>query len=341
MQTATTATRRPRHKKECNDVFFLLVFLALVGVTLYFAGAYGRDFDSGFRVMLQLIGTSAAAAMGMSLVWIGVMILLIWVALVAIIALNIAAAVFLTKQGLRPRLARIKFAAAHLKVAGHAVFRLPMTLVVALVMVAVHNYVQLDDLCTQQKCDVKTKTGAVLGVLFGMLVIFFWGSFVLKNVIAVTTAGTVAAWKNASNSGVHYGRRLAARHDAQPRLDLLRLAHRRDPRGDAHDPQHPLVARERERQLRGRVPLLVHRVPHWLHRGLDRVLQPLCVHLHHGEQARLQALQEQGLERHRQRRPHQQRLLPRNVIIGAITAYIAVKMMPQQGTADYEKIADV
>ncbi|TMW57818.1 hypothetical protein Poli38472_014421 [Pythium oligandrum] len=248
----------PEHKTECNDVFFLLPFLALVITTVYFAISFGPEFidatqvknvteDSGFRLILKYVVTSGFAAMGMAMVWIVFMIcagqVLIWVALGVIIALNIAAAYFLTKQaydagadfyywpaivfGLMALLLilytccirkRIKFAAAHLRVAGTAIFRLPMTLLVAVAMVFVHvawsvawvvgtagllfkqDYVKFSDICTEDNCTLEMAVGSVIGVLFGMLIIFFWGSFVLKNIIAVTVAGTVAAWKSAKNT---------------------------------------------------------------------------------------------------------------------------------------------
>lgn len=252
--------------RECNDVFFLAVFLGVVILTVFFAGNYGDEFidatkvkdlgtNSGVQVLLKYVLVSGFAAMGLSLVWIAVMIaaaqVLIWLALGLIIALNVVAAYVFTKMaydagskfyywpaivfGLCALLLllytccvrkRIKFAAAHLRVAGSAIFRLPMTLGVAAVMVVVQvgwaftwvlgtlgvmfhqDYITLagdnaagnDGACTSEKCDVHFSTGAVLGVLCGMLVIYFWGTFVLKNVIAVTVAGTVAAWKNASTS---------------------------------------------------------------------------------------------------------------------------------------------
>lgn len=242
----------PPVKRECNDFFFLIPFVAVVVVTAVFAAKYGDDFidatqvqglseSSGVKLMMRIVGLSALAAAGMSVVWIAVMVLLaealIWVALLTIIALNIAAAILLTKKaydsgsdwywwpavvfGLFALLTilyvvcirkRIKFAAAHLKVAGKAIFRLPMTLLAALVMVGVQigwavlwvlgslgimfhqDYIKLkEDSCTTESCDLKYKTGAIVGVLCGMLLIYFWVTFVLRNVIGVTTAGTVAA----------------------------------------------------------------------------------------------------------------------------------------------------
>lgn len=251
--------KQHEHKKECNDVFFLLIWLVVIGVTVYFADAFGGDFmlaaeakglvenSTALQAMLKYVFASAFAAMSMSIVWILVMMcageLLIWVALIGIIVLNLLAAYFLTKKaydhgvqyywwpavvfGLLALLLilytccirkRVKFAAAHLKVAGTAVLRLPMTLAVALVMVLVNiawsyvwilgttgfmfhqEYVKFSDICTVDQCELDMVAGTVLGVLFGMLLIYFWGSFVFKNVIGVTVAGTVASWKNKSDS---------------------------------------------------------------------------------------------------------------------------------------------
>ncbi|KAH7479925.1 Protein PNS1 [Phytophthora ramorum] len=248
----------PPVKRECNDFIFLLPFVAVVVLTAVFAAKYGDEFidatqvqdvseSSGVKLLLRVVGLSALAAAGLSVVWIAFMVLLaevlIWVALLTIIALNIAAAIFLTKKaydsgadwywwpavvfGLIALLTilyvccirkRIKFAAAHLKVAGKAIFRLPMTLLVALVMVGVQigwavlwvlgslgvmfhqDYIKLESTCTTESCDLKYKTGAIVGVLCGMLLVYFWVTFVLRNIIGVTTAGTVAAWKNAANT---------------------------------------------------------------------------------------------------------------------------------------------
>lgn len=246
-------------KRECNDLFFLLPFLALVVMMIVFAAKYGREFidattvedatsSSAVQILARNMALAGLAAAAMSLVWIAIMVLagafLIWAALLGIIALNLAAAYLLTKRayddgvefyywpaivfGLIALLIilyvvcirrRIKFAAVHLKVAGHAIFRLPMTLVVAVVMVCVQlgwavvwalgsmgflfhqDYIQLKTgECTVDNCDLEINAGAVIGVLAGLALIYFWATFVLRNVIAVTTAGTVAAWKSARNT---------------------------------------------------------------------------------------------------------------------------------------------
>ncbi|KAI9990414.1 hypothetical protein PInf_021385 [Phytophthora infestans] len=140
----------PPVKRECNDFFFLIPFVAVVVLTIVFAAKYGDDFINATNV--EGLSEPLAAA-GMSVVWIAAMVLLaeflIWVALITIIVLNIMAAILLTKKaydsgsdwywwpavvfGLFALLTilyvccirkRIKFAAAHLKVAGNAIFRL-------------------------------------------------------------------------------------------------------------------------------------------------------------------------------------------------------------------------
>ncbi|CAH0473111.1 unnamed protein product [Peronospora belbahrii] len=245
-------------KRTCNDLFFLIPFLGVVVITIIFAAKYGHEFidathvtglheKSGVKFVLKIVGLAALAAASMSVIWIVFMVVLaevlIWIVLITIIGLNIAVGVLLTREahdsnsdfywwpavvfGLFAILMtlyvccirkRIKFAAAHLEVAGKAIFRLPMTLLVALVMVGVQiswsvlwvlgslgvmfhqDYIQLENTCTADDCHLNYKTGAIIGVLCGMLLIYFWVTFVLRNIIGVTTAGTVAAWKNAVNT---------------------------------------------------------------------------------------------------------------------------------------------
>ncbi|CAI5743191.1 unnamed protein product [Hyaloperonospora brassicae] len=166
---------------------------------------------------------------------------LIWIAFIAVTVLNIVAAILLIEKasdsgsgwyylsaavfGLVALLTmlymcyihkRIKFAAAHLKVAGHAIFRLPTIILVALVMVGVqiswtvvwvvsslgiifhYGFLGLDALsCETGTCETKYHPAAIFAVLCVMLLAYFWVTFVLRNVIGVTTAGTVAAWKSA------------------------------------------------------------------------------------------------------------------------------------------------
>ncbi|OQR93791.1 hypothetical protein THRCLA_08348 [Thraustotheca clavata] len=112
---------------------------------------------------------------------------------------------------------RVKFAAVHLYVAGRAIFRLPFTLFVAFVMVGVQlawaitcflgffgllyhqGILTPNKYCTQEdtisKCRVKVKYGPAFGLMLPMLLIFFWGAMVTKNIVSVTVSGTVASWK--------------------------------------------------------------------------------------------------------------------------------------------------
>ncbi|TDH65671.1 hypothetical protein CCR75_003005 [Bremia lactucae] len=223
-----------------------------------FAAKYGGDFisatnvdglleSSGVNLMLRIVGLSAFASAGMSFVWMAVIMLLaevvIWVALITVVFLNIAIAFIFTKKaynsdfywylwpsvvfGLLALLIscyacfihkRIKFAAAHLQVAGHAIFHLPMMLFVALVMVCIQigwavlwvlgslgilfhrNGLKLERTCMATKCELIFNSTATLGVLCVILFIYFWITCVFRNIIGVTTAGTIAAWMNPINT---------------------------------------------------------------------------------------------------------------------------------------------
>ena len=241
-------------KKECNDVFFLLIFLAVFIMTIVFAVKYGegfmdatdlgKDAASGFSLVLEYVAYCALSSVGMALGWIVIMIFagefLIWSALLLIIALNIMLAIVLTKEfyneghehywwpavvfGTLALLVmlytccirkRIKFAAKHLKVAGSAVLSLPMMVVIAFIMVFVQfgwtvtwvlgtagilyegDYITVTGDCSNplNPCQVDTDLGSATGVTIGMLVVFFWGMFVVINIVHVTVAGSVASWR--------------------------------------------------------------------------------------------------------------------------------------------------
>ncbi|OQS03584.1 hypothetical protein THRCLA_04096 [Thraustotheca clavata] len=244
-------------RRECNDVFFLLVFLGLFVMTIVFAGSYGPSLitasqiqsttaSTGFKAVLHYVAYCGLLAIGASLVWILIMMflgeMLIWVTLAAMIILNIVAAIVFSKQMYDRNLSyywwpavvfgtiallillysicvrhRVKFAAKHLKVAGCALFRMPMSMLVGVIMVGVQfawgitwvvgafglvyhqKYFQINDYCRNQstidQCKVDIKYGPLLGTMFGMLIIFYWGASVVKNIVSVTIAGTVASWK--------------------------------------------------------------------------------------------------------------------------------------------------
>ncbi|KDO26172.1 hypothetical protein SPRG_08533 [Saprolegnia parasitica CBS 223.65] len=247
----------PEYSRSCKDIIFAILFLIVVGVTIYFAASFGATYISetqiqdvkkttGFMVILNYGGISGAIAIGISLLWILTMMFvgecIIWASIAFMILANVFAAVYMT-QRLHERgdahywwpaavfgtiallillyavciRHRVKFAAVHLHVAGKAIFRLPFTLVVALVMVGVQlawaitcivgtfgllhhqGAIALSDGCahnaTFATCRVKVQYGQALGLLIPILLVFFWGAMVIKNILAVTVSGTVANWK--------------------------------------------------------------------------------------------------------------------------------------------------
>ena len=248
-----------QQKRECNDVFFLLGFLGLVIMTVVFAGNYGKEFidlthvdgvagTTGFKMVLGYAAYAGCVATVLSMIWILIMMFLgefvIWFTMIAMIAACVVSAIFMTKKlhdqgdkyywwpaavfgACAVLLAlytwcirhRIKFAAKHLKVAGSALFRLPMTFVVAIVMVGVQlawaitwivgtfgllnkgEYIVVSSGCNdparyKTDCTVDFKAGGLIGVFIGMLFVFFWGALVVEGIVAVATAGSVGAWKN-------------------------------------------------------------------------------------------------------------------------------------------------
>ncbi|OQR82691.1 PNS1-like protein [Achlya hypogyna] len=245
------------HSRSCKDVVFVILFLIVVAITVFFASNFGAKYISatqihdvadttGFLVVVRFGAISGAIAICISLLWILTMMFvgecIIWASIAFMIVANIAAAVYMT-QRLHARgdahywwpaavfgtvalliflyavciRHRVKFAAVHLRVAGTAIFRLPFTLVVALLMVGVQlawattsivgafgllhhqGAIALNSFCaknaTMSKCDVTVQYGKAFGLMIPILLVFFWGAMVIKNVVAVTVSGTVASWK--------------------------------------------------------------------------------------------------------------------------------------------------
>ncbi|RHY28350.1 hypothetical protein DYB32_006036 [Aphanomyces invadans] len=256
----------PTHRASpllCNDILFLIAFLAIVGMTVVFAIQFGPNFiqetqirddpnTTGFKKVLHYAAMCGAASIGISLAWIVTMMFLgefvIWASLLFMIGACVFAAIFMTKK-LHEREAKVYWWPApvfgllallimlyavcirvtvHLKIAGSALFRLPMTILVALVMVTVQlgwaitwflgayglfdhlEYIRPNQHCADPnstgKCKLHVKYGPIIGLSLPMLVVFFWGAMVVKNIVAVTVAGTVAAWKvNASTPLITLG----------------------------------------------------------------------------------------------------------------------------------------
>ncbi|CAK4629665.1 hypothetical protein LEN26_000945 [Aphanomyces euteiches] len=247
-------------KRECNDVFFLLIFVGLVVMTVVFAASYGSTLvdltnvhnvgsTTGMKMVLKYAAYAGASSTILSLVWILIMMLMgelmIWFTMISMIVACIFGAIFMTKRlhdlGQKyywwPAVAfgtvalllalytycirhRIKFAAKHLRVAGSALFRLPVVFIVTICMVGVQlawgvtwvtgtfgllnkmEYIVISDACSNAAtyntpaCTVTVKYGGVVGMFIVMLIVFFWGAFVVEGIIAVTVSGTVGSWRN-------------------------------------------------------------------------------------------------------------------------------------------------
>lgn len=82
------------------------------------------------------------------------------------------------------------------------------------------GYITVPSRCIEEDCEIKTELGKAVGrsrsdlissirsrsrlftprficvgITFGMLFVFFWTAFVIKNIVQVTVAGSVASWK--------------------------------------------------------------------------------------------------------------------------------------------------
>ncbi|TYZ58822.1 hypothetical protein PybrP1_004461 [[Pythium] brassicae (nom. inval.)] len=185
-----------------------------------------------YKYALRICGAIAGGALVAALVWTLAMLfigkMLIWFSVIAVVAVSLAAGFassnFLYTSGdalywwpaavatlfaalvlayvccLRHRIA---FASANLQIACQAVVSYPVILlqavafaalqiawalvwIVATYAAATHGeYVgQGDEYTSAEK----------FGILTGMVLIFFWANFVLRNVVMVATAGTVSSW---------------------------------------------------------------------------------------------------------------------------------------------------
>lgn len=98
---------------------------------------------------------------------------------------------------------RIAFASANLQVACKAVLSYPVILLTAMLftllqivwalvwIVATYAAINHGEYIGNGEPYSATKK---LGILAGMLVVFFWGTFVCRNIVMVSTAGTVSSW---------------------------------------------------------------------------------------------------------------------------------------------------
>jgi hypothetical protein len=100
---------------------------------------------------------------------------------------------------------RIAFASANLQVACKATLSYPVIMLISIsftlfqivwtliwiiaTYAAINHGAYIDEDTSQDYSSPKKA-----GILIGMLIIFFWGAFVMRNIIMVTTAGTVSTW---------------------------------------------------------------------------------------------------------------------------------------------------
>ncbi|KAJ0408595.1 hypothetical protein P43SY_008942 [Pythium insidiosum] len=99
---------------------------------------------------------------------------------------------------------RIAFASANLQVACKAVLSYPVIMFTAILFTmlqivwalvwCVATYAAVNHPDKINRTEEKPSAGKKFGILVGMLVIFFWGTFVCRNIVMVSTAGTVSSW---------------------------------------------------------------------------------------------------------------------------------------------------
>jgi hypothetical protein len=191
-----------------------------------------REKHAKYKYALKISAVIGAGTTVTSLLWTVVMLLcgkmLIWISVCSICAISVGAGFvassFLRKQGdsmywwpiavgsLFAALvllyvccirARIAFASANLQVACKAVLSYPIILVTAVVFTLVQvAWALVWIIATYAAINhgeyieegAHYSTPKKFGILVGMLVIFFWGTFVCRNIVMVATAGTVSSW---------------------------------------------------------------------------------------------------------------------------------------------------
>lgn len=185
-----------------------------------------------YKYALRICGVIAGGALVASLIWTLAMLfigkMLIWFSVIAVVAVSLAAGFassnFLYTNGdslywwpaavatlfaalvlayvccIRERIA---FASANLQIACQAVVSYPVILIQAIVftvlqivwalvwIIATYAAVNHGEYVGQG--DEYT-AGEKFLILTGMVLIFFWANFVLRNIVMVATAGTVSSW---------------------------------------------------------------------------------------------------------------------------------------------------
>ncbi|TYZ58275.1 hypothetical protein PybrP1_007519 [[Pythium] brassicae (nom. inval.)] len=200
--------------------------------TLAAANAIFREKHAKYKYALKICAVISGGALVASVLWTLLMLacgkMLIWIAVAGVCAVSLgaglASAHFLKQQGdalywwpaavgsLFAALVlfyvccirrRIAFASANLQVACTAVLRHPVVLLLAVAftvlqvawtlvwIIATYGAVNHGEYVGQGDAY---SVGEKVGILAGMVLIFFWATCVLRNIVMVTTAGTVSSW---------------------------------------------------------------------------------------------------------------------------------------------------
>ncbi|KAF1318631.1 Pns1-like protein, partial [Globisporangium splendens] len=191
-----------------------------------------REKHAKYKYALKICAGIAGGALLASMLWTILMLvcgkMLIWISVVGVCTVSVgtglASSNFLKQQGdsmywwpaavgslfavlvllyvccIRQRIA---FASANLQVACKAVLNHPMTLLIAVAFTVLQIAWALVWIIATYAAITHGEyvgqgegygAGKKFGILTGMVLIFFWATFVLRNIVMVATAGTVSSW---------------------------------------------------------------------------------------------------------------------------------------------------
>ncbi|KAF1318634.1 Pns1-like protein, partial [Globisporangium splendens] len=191
-----------------------------------------RQKHAKYHYAMRICGAIAGGALLASLIWTLAMLfvgkMLIWFSVIAVCAISVATG-FLSSNALYQSgdsfywwpaavatlfallvlayvcciRSRIAFASANLQIACQAVLSYPVILITALVftvlqiiwglvwILATYAAVNHGEYIGEGE---EYGAGKKFWILVGMLLVFFWANFVLRNIVTVATAGTVSSW---------------------------------------------------------------------------------------------------------------------------------------------------
>ncbi|DAZ96440.1 TPA: hypothetical protein N0F65_006486 [Lagenidium giganteum] len=202
------------------------------------ATTFLKEKHAKYRYAIKISAAIAGGCLVGSLLWTVIMLLcgkmLIWLSVIVVCTLSVgtgfASSSFLHKQGdsmywwpmavsslfailvllyvccIRKRIA---FASANLQVACKAVLSYPVILIIGIVftvlqivwalvwIIATYAAVNHGEYIDK---EIEYTAGKKFGILVGMLLIFFWATFVMRNIVMVATAGTISSWWHHSSS---------------------------------------------------------------------------------------------------------------------------------------------